>query len=362
MNLKTQGFILLDVDAAALNNAGKSTSNDFENGVDTKKIVKNASAHPYVSGQAWRYWWRDTLQKNHGWNLSPITKDNKIAFTAADPVQYADDDVFGYMKAAKDNKLDEEGKPVLDKKGKPVTENVTVTRVSPLKNSVIVSVAPVRTSRNWSSMARQEGDSVPYTKEEYSAIMKGMFSLDLEQVGTFANYNKTGFKNLTESLRETALSTGASEIDDPFLKDAKGNPHKLLRLTKATRLKRIEDTIKALKTISGGAMQTDNMVDVTPKFIILATTNTGNHPFFNIASNFGERVNLEIESIKEVLKDYKETFIGTVFIGKRSGFFDDITSTLQELEHLGADYPTVKISTVNEAIDQYCQQLQSQIN
>ena len=34
-------------------------------------------------------------------------------------------------------------------------------------------------------MARQEGDSVPYGKQEYSAVMKGMFSLDLNQVGTF---------------------------------------------------------------------------------------------------------------------------------------------------------------------------------
>jgi CRISPR-associated protein Cst2 len=132
-------------------------------------------------------------------------------------------------------------------------------------------------------MARQEGDSVPYSKEEYSAIMKGMFSIDLAQVGTFATYNKTGFKNLTLKLQEEAVSNGCTLLDDPFVKDAKGVSKKLVQLPSELRQKRAIDTIKALKTISGGAMQTNNMADVTPKFIILATTNGGNHPFSHIA-------------------------------------------------------------------------------
>lgn len=363
-NLKTQGFILLDVDVVALNNAGKNTSSNFDNAVSTKKVFKNGRSYTYVSGQAWRYWWRDALQKNHDWELSPITRDNKIAFTAADPIKYADDDIFGYMKAAKDVVVDEDGKPVLDKKGKEQTENVTVTRVSPLKNSVIVSVGSTRTAENWSSMARHEGDSVPYVKEEYSAIMKGMFSLDLEQAGTFSNYNKTGFKNLTEKLKEEALSNGALEVEDNYVKDSKGNAQKLIRLSPETRIKRIADTLQALKTISGGAMQTNNMSDVTPKFIVLATTTTGNHPFSHVASSEGinsDKVYLNIEGIKEVLKDYKSQIEGNVFIGRRSGFLDDDASALKELESLGEGYPTVKIGSINETIDSYCEQLKKQL-
>ncbi|MDJ1500205.1 type I-B CRISPR-associated protein Cas7/Cst2/DevR [Xanthocytophaga agilis] len=362
MNLKTQGFILLDVDVVALNNAGKSTTSNFDNAVATKKINKNGRTYTYVSGQAWRYWWRDALQKNHQWLLSPITRDNKIAFTAANPVQYADDDVFGFMKAAKDIVRDEQGNPVLDTKGKEKKEDVTVTRVSPLKNSAIISVGSVRTAENWSSMARQEGDSVPYSKEEYSAIMKGMFSLDLAQVGTFATYNKTGFKNLTEDLKKTALQNGSKEIDDLFVKDSKGNAQKLVQLPKETRIKRITDTIKALKTISGGAMQTDNMGDVTPKFIILATMTTGNHPFSHVAINDGvnnDRVLLNVEGIEEVLNDYKDQFEGTVFIGRRSGFMEEYKS---DLEKLSEKFSNVKLHSINEAIDLYCSQLETQLN
>jgi CRISPR-associated protein Cst2 len=357
--LKTQGFVLIDVDVVALNNAGASTTTNFDNGVATKTISKNGKKYAYVSGQAWRYWWRDTLKKDFGWDLSPITRESKIAFTDANPLKYADDDVFGYMKAAKDVVLKEDGKPELDSKGKEKKEDVTVTRISPLKNSVLVSVAATQTVENWSSMARQEGDSVPYSKEEYSAIMKGMFSIDLAQVGTFATYNKTGFKNLTLKLQEEAVSNGCALLDDPFVKDAKGIAKKLVQLPSELRQKRAIDTIKALKTISGGAMQTNNMADVTPKFIILATTNSGNHPFTHIAKGEGLYNNvavLSIEAIKEVLKDYNDQIKGQVFIGKRAGFMDEINADLQALAA-----ENIIVTSVNQAIDGYCTQLENQI-
>lgn len=348
-NLKVQGFVLVDVDVAALNNAGKSTMSNFDNAVATKSIFKNGKNYVYVSGQAWRYWWRDTLQKNFKWNLSPIIRDSKIAFTSANPIEYADDDIFGYMKAATEE--------VIDEKGKKKKENVTVTRVSPLKNSAIISVAATRPVENWSSMARQEGDSVPYAKQEYSAVMKGMFSLDLNMVGTFSNYNKTGFMNLSGKLKEEALVNGAKEVDDNFVKG-----QKLIQLPEDIRKRRAIDTIKALKYISGGAMQTDNMADVTPKFIVLATTNTGNHPFSHIVSSKGERedvVCFNLDSLKEVINDYKDTFIGKVYIGKRSGFYDDINDDLKVLADEYKDL--IVVGAVNNIIDEYCNQLETQI-
>lgn len=362
-NIKTQGFVLIDVDVVALNNAGKNTQSNNDNAIATKSIRKNGRSYIYVSGQAWRYWWRETLQKNQGWKLSPITRDGKIAFTNADPLNYPDDDVFGYMRAAKDAELDENGEPVKDKKGNIKMTNVTVTRVSPLKNSAIISAASVRPEENWSSMARQEGDAVPYEKQEYCATMKGMFSLDLSMVGTFSNYDRTGYKNLSIVLQKEALKNGALEIDDPFVLDIKGNPKKLIRLDKATRQKRIVDTIQALKTISGGAMQTNNMGDVTPKFIILATTTTGNHPFSHVVGNKGQRdeeVVFNFDGLVEVLKDYKGMFDGTVFVGRRSGFMDEIANDLKTLESM-TDIPQVKVLSVNDAIDQYCEQMKPQI-
>lgn len=362
-NLKTQGFVLIDVDVVALNNAGKNTQSMNDNAIATKSIRKNGRSYVYVSGQAWRYWWREALQKNTGWNLSPITRDGKIAFTNADPFQYPDDDVFGYMRAAKDVELDESGEPLKDKNGKLKMTNVTVTRISPLKNSAIISAASVRPEQNWSSMARQEGDAVPYEKQEYSAIMKGMFSLDLSMLGTFSNYDRTGYKNLSIALQKEALESGAMQIDDPYVLGKDGNPKKMVRLAKGVRQSRAFDTIQALKNISGGAMQTNNMGDVTPKLIILATTSTGNHPFSHIVSSkgqFDEEVVFNFDGLVEVLKDYKDTFDGKIFIGRRSGFMDDIDSKLRSLEEMEG-IPSVKVLSTNEAIDQYCEQMKSQI-
>lgn len=242
----------------------------------------------------------------------------------------------------------------------------------------ILSVGSVQVAENWSSMARQEGDSVPYGKEEYCAVMKGMFSLDLFQAGTFANYNKTGFKNLPDNFKKT---DDLIEIDDPFIKDKSGQPHKLIRIKREERLKRIKETIQALKIISGGAMQTSNMGDVTPKFIVLATTKSGNHPFSHIVKSTSisigvEKVELNIDGLKQVLEDYKDQLVGPVFIGKRSGFMDeyekDITEklvnyfitaedlkkiTTENLENAN-DKPSVFYSSINNVIDLYCNYLE----
>ncbi len=347
--LKVQGFYLIDVDVVALNNAGKNMLSNFDNGVATKSIIKNGRNYAYVSGQAVRYWWRDALQKNCRWTLSPVVREEKIAYTNANPIEYPDDDVFGYMRAASEE--------ITDEKGKKKKTNITVTRVSPLKNSVIVSVCAVRPIENWSSMARQEGDSVPYGKQEYSAIMKGMFSLDLNMLGTFSNYNKSGFQNISEKLKNEALKKGAIEIDDDYIPN-----QKLIQLPLAIRQQRAIDTIKALKNISGGAMQTSNMGDVTPKFIVLATTNTGNHPFSHIVKSRGERDDvaiLNIDGLKEVIEEYKDNYKGKIFIGKRNGFFDDENEVLKKLQEEYKDL--IEYGPVNAIIDAYCEQLKQQM-
>lgn len=363
-NLKTHGFVLIDVDVAALNNAGKKESLIVKNAVGTKKIRKNGQNYTYVSGQAWRNWWRTTLQTQFGWRLSPVIRGSKVAFTSANPIDFPDDDVFGYMRAESEILMDESGNPILDKKGKTQKgDDISVTRISPLKNSAIISVTATSTVENFSVMARQDGDPVPYTKEEYSAIMKGMFSLDLEMVGTFATYNKTGFKNLSLKLREEALQGGATEIADPHLTDAKGEAHKLVRLAQATRVKRATETIQALKFISGGAMQTNNLADVSPKFIVLATTTSGNHPFSHIATNRGERDDqfvLNHAGLAEVLTEYAGQIQGKTFVGTRSGFLSDfdLDELKKTLEPFG---DKVLLTTVNQAIDGYSEQLKTQI-
>ena len=158
-------------------------------------------------------------------------------------------------------------------------------------------------------------------------------------------------------MKKEALENGACEIDDQYVSN-----QKLIQLPLAIRRQRTVDTIMALKNISGGAMQTNNMGDVTPKFIVLATTTTGNHPFSHIAKSDGvsdDKAVLNVEGIREVLSDYKNVLIGKVFIGKRSGFMDDYNDSLKDLQ---TEFPNmVNYGTVNEMIDAYCEQLEEQM-
>ncbi len=115
MSKTVVGFMLVDAPHSALNNAGADAGDRTDNIVRVKSIRRGRKVYPYVSGQALRYWWRDTLEKKYGWNISPIERQKKIAFTSANPIDYDDDDVFGYMRALKKN------------------DGGTVTRISPLK-------------------------------------------------------------------------------------------------------------------------------------------------------------------------------------------------------------------------------------
>ena len=322
-----QGFVLMEVDVAALNNAGSDKSSNLDNAVVTKKIRKNGKEYPYVSGQAWRYWWRDTLVKSFNWEMSPVVRETKIAFTQADPLTYPDDDIFGYMRAEK---------------------KLTLTRVSPLKNSALIAMSYNPVVQNWASMTRQDGDAVPFGVDEYCAVLKGMFSLDLEQVGTFSNVNRTGFMNISEEMKKTALESNCVEINDPFAKDSSNNSVKLIRLPKEIREKRIKETLLALKTLSGGAKQTTNMADVTPKLIVLARFKSGNHPFSHLGKEELGKPVFSMDALTEIMEDYREQFIGKIYIGKRKGFMDEID------EHLGnLAGKSVQYGPVNAVIDEF---------
>jgi CRISPR-associated protein Cst2 len=337
-----QGFILIDVDVAALNNAGSDNTTNLDNAVITKKIRKNGKEYPYASGQAWRYWWRESLIHNLGWKMSPVIRETKIAFTEAEPMKYPDDDIFGYMRAGKKEIVDPE-----TNKTKKV--NVTLTRTSPLKNSALIGVAYNPVIQNWASMTRQQGDAVPFAIDEYCAVMKGMFSIDLEMAGTFSSVNKTGFQNINEEMKKNYLEAGAKEIDDPIAIDKEGKSLKLVRLEKKKRKKRVKDTVSALKTLSGGAKQTTNLSDVTPKLIVLANWNSGNHPFSHLTKEEAGKAVFSIDALKEIIEDCKDQFDGKIYVGKRKGFMDELEPGLNQLKDEGK----IEFGPVNSIIDSF---------
>ena len=336
-NYFVQGAILIDVDGASLNNLGVDNSIADKNKILTKSIKKGKATYAFISGQAWRYWWRESCAIN-GWSLSPITKEGDIYVTKADPINHKDDDIFGYMRA-------------------PNKQN-TFTRKSPLKNSILVSVSPVTLVNEFSIMNRQQNsiedaNPMPYGSESYSAIMKGMFSIDLDQVGTFTSMNRSGYQNISATTKEELLNDDTNKV----VTDLIDKNIERVRLSDKKRIERVSEVIKALKTISGGAKLTTNYNSVKPDFIILAIFKGGNNPFDNIAIDENGNSKLSEDAIKDAIVDNIEYLRSDVYIGRKKGFMDEFDpgKITQGADTITAKDKSITIhfGSINQIIDKF---------
>ncbi|MCK4278767.1 MAG: type I-B CRISPR-associated protein Cas7/Cst2/DevR [Desulfurellaceae bacterium] len=337
MGKTINGFMLIDAPWSALNNAGMDAGERTDNAVKVKVVRKGRDVYPYVSGQAVRYWWRDTLAKKFAWNLSPIERVAKVAYTSANPIEYDDDDMFGYMRAAKEE---------IEGTGKKV--NVTVTRISPLKNSPLLSVYPQNPTDDFGVMARQsEGDPVPYEHQFYSTIFKGIFSIDIEMAGRFYEIEKTGYKNMSPKLIEKAKERDLKYDENERFREMPVN----------IRRKRIKETILALPYLSGGAKLTEHLTDVSPKFLILAVIEGGNHIFMNVADENG----INFDALSQVIEDYKEIILSDIYIGKREGFLDEMSKKITEFANRKWNYNgreiQVKQNSINNTVVEFAKNL-----
>ena len=337
-NYFVQGMVLIDVDGARLNNLGIDKSMADENKTLTKSIRKGRDVYAMVSGQAWRYWWREACF-SLGWELSPITKLKGNQYvTNADPIQYPDDDIFGYMSAQSEETTDE--------KGKKKKENVTLTRTSPLKNSILVAVSPTKLLNEFSVMNRQDDTPALYSKEVYSTTLKGLFSLDMDQVGTYVSMNRSGYQNLSQSTFEALKNDGAK-----ILQDKRYLGVEKVRMANETRIARISQTLQALKIIDGGAGRTTNYTSVKPDFIILCVIRGGSNPFDNIAYDAQGNPTLSKEAIKQVAEEYKEYLISDIYIGKATTFMQEFDADMQDLSNNST--LNIQYGSVAEMIDAF---------
>ena len=331
------GFVLVDAPHSALNNAGQDQGARTDNAVVVKVIRKGRSVYPYVSAQAWRFWWRRALEEKFGWTMSPIIREAKVAFTSANPFTYPDDDVFGYMRALK--------------KG----EGSTLTRLSPLKTSPLVSVIDHSPTNDFGVMARQaEGDPVPYEHQFYSTILKGIFSLDLDAVGVFAKTAKTGYKNLDdayvkkEEIKKAIETQNAQESNGYWV------------LPRPVRVKRAKEAIAALAHIYSTTKGAEHLTDVTPKFVVLTVLDGGNHIFMNITDEDLQKP-INANALRQVITDYKDLILSDIYIGRQDGFIDsckeDLSSLVKDLEGI----KTIHLSSPKQAIETFAAVLENYI-
>jgi CRISPR-associated protein Cst2 len=307
------GLILIDAPASALNN-GEAEDNKGM----VKSIRTRAGDYPYVSAQSFRYWLRTTLEQQQfgEWKASPVYSagagKKQQSYTEGDPITYYDDDLFGYMRAVKEE---------------------TVTRVSPFRTSTLVSVAPATIVDDFGVMARvpkAEGDKegvVLHSHQFYRATLQGLFSLDLASAGTFTNQLRSGFQNLGKDQIAKADALQLERRDDL----------KAYRLSHEERIRRIQMLLYGLGRVSGGAKQALHYTDVTPAFVIAAVTPGGNNIFGHLITTTREGTPaIHEDSLNQALTVFNSDLLSGIYVGRVEGFMDSATPLFERL-----GWPTV---------------------
>jgi len=322
------GMLLIDAPASALNNSGEDIPGArTENTSSVKFIRAKDGTYPYVSAQAFRYWLRNTLEASEDleWKASLIVREDKVAYTDANPLLYWDDDLLGYMRAPSKKKKDQkdQGNEKLtpmeeDEKGNPKP----VTRASPFRVSTLVSLTPVNITADFGVMARHEGDPTPFEHQFYRTVLHGLFSIDLNMVGKFYYRRRTGFQNLDAVRRKLAEKEKLEHLES----------EKAYRLSASDRVKRIQSLLKGIGRLQGGAKQTLHYTDVSPAVSICAVVKGGNHPFNYLFSGERDSLKFNRNAFVEALTDIKGNLLSPIWIGWKPGFSLSAQQMLDDIQ------------------------------
>ncbi len=330
------GMFIVDAPASALNNGNPAERTDNVGRV--KAIRTPDGTFPYVSAQSLRFWLRETLTTQFSeWRTSPTYKEStNLAYTGADPIEFWDDDLLGYMRAPDAGtkarrKADEKYSkmPPLEevKKDNKMVE-VNLTRVSPFRVGTMVSINPFEPIDDFGTMSRHDGDPVIHRHEFYRVHFSCLFSLDLTSAGTFFDGGRVGFRNLDSYRRDRATQMGCEIFT------VRGQP--AYRLPIDQRQKRTATLISAIAVLDGGAKQALHYTDVAPSVVFAAVTKNGNHPFARIfSSSRNHKTELNVEALREALSTYNSDFLSPVYVGWAKGFLDEQRANLPEDLKLG---------------------------
>lgn len=340
------GIQVIHAPASALNNAGTDAGQQTDNKVIVKRLRMGGRLYPYVSAQAWRYWLRTTLQKQSDWKASPMFREGKIAYTDANPIQYDDDDVFGYMRAPS-KKADATAKEGLQLTS--IQGSDALTRVAPLRVGTLVGLSGQMITSDFGTMSRHEGDPVPHEHEFYAGSLRGLFGLDLGRVGVFTAAERTGFLNLDEIRKQQAQAAGATTPDG-------GQTY---ILPDAARWPRIKSVLEAFPLIEGGAKQTLHATDVTPAVVVMAVFQGGVNPFYPIIHpDENGHATLHVDGLLKLLEVWKDQILSPVYIGWVTGYPPENPKSEAELK-AKIHHPKIVWGHPKEVFDQLIRDLEA---
>lgn len=309
------GLFLIDAPASALNNLGAVEGARTDNTTGVKLIRARDGSYPYVSAQSFKYWLRQTLARAvPEWRAAPIYREEKVAYTDANPIDWWDDDLFGYMRAPSKRESARAQRAADESRAGETATLDTITRVAPFRTSTLVSIAPVNVTDDFGVMARHDGDPVPHEHQFYRATLKGLFSLDLSAAGAFSYRQKTGSRNLDDTRIERARQRGLEHVES----------EKVYRLPLTERVARVRALFEGLAHLEGGAKQTLHYTDVAPAWAVLAVTRGGNHMFGHVIGATPRGLpEVKVEALEEALRVFTDDVLSPVYLGWAQGYLDE---------------------------------------
>ncbi|MEW1545710.1 type I-B CRISPR-associated protein Cas7/Cst2/DevR [Streptomyces tsukubensis] len=306
------GRMLVSVEAGAPNN-GK--------GEDTTARVKYATVrgrrHPYVSAQAVRRWIRDGMAER-GAPASPVTRVGKAqnraqkANTDADPITYADDDLFGYMRA-----------------GAKKDDAATTLRDSPFMLGTLMSVAPVHPTEDFGVMSRGVSEPVLHGHEFYTADLAAPFLLDLPRIGTFTLPNSNGVGRPNYLTQEQALQVAQAAALGAGTEMFRGQG--AVRLPVEERRHRAALLLEAIAHLSGGAKQALHYGDRVPSLIVMVPFKGGVNPLAHVITGDEDGLVVRGDVLRKELSAWNGEWVSPVRVGWRPGFRDDLRDDFEKV-------------------------------
>jgi CRISPR-associated protein Cst2 len=256
---------ITSVSLASLNGSDKEADNISS----IKKFSRETDQFPYGSAQ----WVRRALREQLGTlglelSEGAAAKNPKgAATTLQQPVNYIDDDLFGYMGTVK-----EEGK-----KGE------AIKRTSPVRVSPLISLNRYEGDLDFGTNymgVKAGGDPNIFETEIHSGLYRGSILVELDRVGT----------------------------GDGFSKD----------LTPEEKIKRVAALLTALKNLWSTGRQTRFLADISPKFVAAALLTVKNPIFLETVIPQKEGINFNL--IQETVADYNEEIVEYVLGAKKEMF------------------------------------------
>lgn len=292
MNSDIKGIELVWLSQTDLTNLNSGEGGT--NFIDVKKYKKDKVEYPYVSGQAMRFYLRESVRRSLNNEKFMCTPDDK-GENCGDPGKCLNCDLFGYMQPEK-------------------TKGAKV-RVSPVKVSPAMGLLDLDDNSTIDFLTRKKqkletekasGDIVNI--ELGVNLYKCGISIDIKRIGMEEHYNEDA-----KILREDTY------IDEEEKKN------------------RITDVLKGISFISDYSKQTRLLTDFTPDIILGAAQKVYSHRLQK-ALIIDDKRNINLERFAAIVNELMDYSV--IYFGMLPGILNNESALIDKAKELKLDVLT----------------------